>query len=118
MMSNRTIAVMVTLLLACVSPALAAESKPTCSAEIEQFCKDVQTGEGRILSCLTTHSDQLSDACRAHVNTAQLYRACLDDVMRLCPDTEPVPGQGIICLRTHTSDLSSACKDELGRIRR
>jgi Golgi apparatus protein 1 len=117
MMSNGTIALMVALLLACVTPALAAESKSTCSAEIEQFCKDVQSGEGRILACLTKHSDQLSDACRAHVNTAQLYRACLDDVMRLCPDTEPAPGQGIICLRTHMSDLSSACKDELRRIR-
>lgn len=116
-MSNGTMALAATLLLACVPPAVA-KSKTTCSAEIEQFCKDVQSGEGRILDCLRQHSDQLSDACRAHVNTAQLFRACIDDVTRLCPKTEPAPGQGIICLRTHADDLSPACRDELRRIRR
>ncbi|HSP96156.1 MAG TPA: cysteine rich repeat-containing protein [Candidatus Dormibacteraeota bacterium] len=115
-MSKCAMALAVTLSLACVIPALAAQSKSPCAAEIEQFCKDVPIGEGRILDCLIQHSDQLSDECRAHVNTAKLFRACLDDVVRLCPGTEPVPGRGVMCLRTHISDLSTACKDELRRV--
>ena len=117
-MSKGATMLAVVLSLAGAGTARAAESQATCAAEIQQFCKDVQSGDGRILDCLAKHSDQLSETCRIHVNTAQLYRACLDDVVRLCPTAEPAPGQGILCLRTHMNDVSTACKNELRRMKR
>jgi Cysteine rich repeat len=103
----------------CAGSARAADkTTPTCHAEVQKFCPSVQAGEGRLLDCLQQHSAELSEACRAQVNTIATYRKCLDDVLRLCPKTEPGGGRGIMCLRSHMSDLSSGCKDELRRIRR
>ena len=95
----------------------AASAQEACRAEVDKFCKDTQTGEGRVLKCLQGHEAQLSDACRARLNTINQFMACIDDVMRLCPSEEPVGGEAIKCLRLHETDLSTACKGELRKIR-
>jgi hypothetical protein len=35
-----------------------------CSSDAARFCSNVQSGGGRIISCLKQHKDELSDACR------------------------------------------------------
>ncbi len=85
----------------------------TCRPEVEKFCKDLAPGEGRILKCLQEHDADLSEACRAYVNTAAQYVACIDDIMRLCPHTQPGGARGMKCLRTHQGELSTECKNQL-----
>jgi hypothetical protein len=38
--------------------------KEACQADIQQFCKDVKPGEGRILKCLKEHASEVSAGCR------------------------------------------------------
>ncbi|HVM97823.1 MAG TPA: cysteine rich repeat-containing protein [Candidatus Acidoferrales bacterium] len=103
-------------LLCCGSASFAKEQ--ACRAEMDKFCKDVAVGSGRVLKCLQDHESDLSDACKAYVNTASQYMACMDDVLRLCPGTEPGGSRGMKCLRMHQTDLSTECKNELGKHRR
>ncbi len=35
-----------------------------CRGDVEQFCKDVQPGGGRIIKCLKEHEAQLSAGCK------------------------------------------------------
>jgi Golgi apparatus protein 1 len=53
--------------------ALAAEHRPAaaqgpirqaCSVEIQTYCSDVTPGDGRLRSCLSSHRDELTTACR------------------------------------------------------
>jgi hypothetical protein len=39
----------------------------TCSADILQYCSNVQAGGGRIYDCLSANKATLTDACRALV---------------------------------------------------
>jgi hypothetical protein len=85
----------------------------TCRPEMEKFCNDVAPGEGRVLKCLQQHDAELSQACRAYVNTASQYVACLDDLLRLRPHPQPRGARGMKCLRTHQGELSTECKNQL-----
>ena len=97
--------------------ACAASAQEACQAEVEKFCQGVKMGEGRVTACLQKHDKDLSDACRARVNTLKQFMACVDDVMHFCPGEVPVGGQAIMCLREHETDLSSKCKNELRALR-
>jgi hypothetical protein len=39
--------------------------KSECEADLQQFCKDVPAGEGRLMSCLDKNDEKLSQGCRA-----------------------------------------------------
>lgn len=118
-MRGRMIAVGLGFLLTTVGGAsLSLAKSETCRPEMDKFCKDVAAGQGRILKCLQEHEAELSDACKAYVNTASQYVACLDDVLRLCPRTQPGGARGMKCLRAHQGELSEECKYELGKHRR
>jgi hypothetical protein len=39
--------------------------KDECAADLQQFCKDVSPGEGRVMKCLDTHGNELSQRCRS-----------------------------------------------------
>lgn len=43
-----------------------------CGGDVTKFCSDVPQGKGRILDCLNTHSDDLSQSCK---NFASKVRA-------------------------------------------
>lgn len=111
------VALFAILLALALLPTPPAEAQRTCDAEIQKFCADVPSGEGKVLDCLLKHSAELSDACRAHVNTAQIFRSCIDDVVRLCPGTEAAVGAALPCLRRNMTELSSSCRNDLRRIR-
>lgn len=96
----------------------ASAASKVCSAEMDKLCKDVQRGEGRIMKCLQEHSADLSDKCRAYVNTLSQYTACIDDAMQFCPGMEPGTGRALACLRGRMTDVSPECKRELGKLRR
>lgn len=115
-MKRCMIAVGLGILLSAVGGvSLSSAKTETCRAEMDKFCKDVAAGEGRILKCLQEHDAELSEACRAYVNTASQYVACLDDVLRLCPNTQPGGARAMKCLRAHQGELSTECKNELRR---
>ena len=38
-----------------------------CEADIENYCSDVEAGDGRILACLDSHSENVSDSCKQAV---------------------------------------------------
>ncbi len=41
------------------------EAKEVCNGDIEKLCKDIKPGQGRIIQCLKTNKDKLSEACKA-----------------------------------------------------
>lgn len=40
------------------------EIHKACKNDVEKFCKDVEPGKGRIMSCLKQNEDKLSHSCR------------------------------------------------------
>jgi hypothetical protein len=58
-------------------PRPAATARPVaigCKRDIQTFCSEVAPGGGRVVACLKTHRDQLSNDCRAAFRTARLER--------------------------------------------
>ena len=108
-------ALIVVMLLGTTSAAFA--QADACRAEADKFCKGMKPGEGKLLKCLQGHEAELSDACKARINTVNQFMACVEDIMHFCPGEVPVGGEAIKCLRQHDTDLSTACKNELRKIR-
>ncbi|HET8869331.1 MAG TPA: cysteine rich repeat-containing protein [Aquabacterium sp.] len=46
-----------------------------CKADVEQFCKDVKPGEGRLAACLKEHKEEVSQPCKDAVKSAAEKRA-------------------------------------------
>jgi len=44
-------------------------ARAACSADLQQFCSDVQPGGGRMLACLKQHRDQVSPGCQQAVRS-------------------------------------------------
>lgn len=47
---------------------------PVCAIEVQQFCKDVRPGGGRIADCMQQHASQLSHSCHASLAATQARR--------------------------------------------
>ena len=92
-----------------------------CEREIKTFCKDVTPGEGRVLACLYSFWDRLSDQCdnALYDAAAQLQRAvaslsyvnseCWDDLKRYCANIQPGEGRLLQCLDRNDAKVSKRC---------
>lgn len=68
-MTKRAIWVMLSIGIASITPAIAAEStkgaaQQACKADAERLCASVKRGEGRVAKCLSENNDQLSAQCK------------------------------------------------------
>ncbi|MBI5451258.1 MAG: hypothetical protein HY940_07865 [Gammaproteobacteria bacterium] len=49
----------------------AKETHQACKDDVQKLCKDVQPGEGRIISCLKEHDADVSQACKKSMHRKQ-----------------------------------------------
>jgi hypothetical protein len=96
-----------------------------CDKELKTYCKDVTPGEGRVLSCLYSYWDKLSDQCdnALYDAAAQLARAvsalsyvvneCRDDLKTYCSDIQPGEGRLLQCMDRNYAKVSKRCKQAL-----
>ena len=43
------------------------EAREACSDDARKFCADAKRGHGRIVACLKSHENELSDSCKAEM---------------------------------------------------
>jgi len=93
-----------------------------CENELKSYCSDVTPGEGRILACIYSRNDKLSNQCEYALYDAavQLERAvqalvyvvneCEADIEKHCSDIMPGEGRIAACLVNNKSNVSKRCK--------
>jgi len=96
-----------------------------CDKELKTYCKDVTPGEGRVLACLYSFWDKLSDQCdnALYDAAAQLARAvsalsyvvneCRDDLKTYCSDIQPGEGRLLQCMDRNYTKVNKRCKQAL-----
>jgi Golgi apparatus protein 1 len=97
-----------------------------CAADISNFCGKVTRGEGRLLSCMQAHDDQLSRRCQfalyrvsRHLEGAlnrveRIAEACWNDIEAHCGDADRI-GQ---CVVEKRASLSQPCQTVVGALRK
>jgi Cysteine rich repeat len=50
------------------------EMSDACDSDVQQFCKDLRTGGGRLAQCLKQHESELSSTCKAELAQAHPHR--------------------------------------------
>ena len=97
-----------------------------CAADISNFCGKVTRGEGRLLSCMQAHDNQLSRRCQFALYRAsrnlegalnrveRVADACWTDIEAHCGDAERI-GQCVVEKRT---SLSQACQTVVAGLRK
>lgn len=99
------------------------QAQKACASDIERLCADVTPGEGRLMSCLDSKSDQLSSGCASSrrearaqaskmIDKAQVAfrKSCGTDVQKFCTDVPAGRGRLLDCLNLHDDELSNSCK--------
>lgn len=100
----------------------------SCSADVTEFCAEVQPGEGRLAACLYAHTDLISDDCYAATEPTSLIlerlfdriqivaESCEADITAYCSSVPAGGGQLYECLKTNRSALQPACAAALPAI--
>ncbi len=110
------------LILMDLRPAGAQAPLAPCRADIDRLCKGVPPGGGRIIECLKEREDEISPACREHVQATlqkvktdviNWQKACHADAQRLCKGVPFGGGRVINCLQEHIDQVSPDCKGSL-----
>ena len=99
--------------------------KDRCKTELDSYCKNVKSGEGRLLACLYAHEDKLSSRCDYALYDASMHlehavaalahgaKECKDDIDKHCAKVEAGEGRIIDCLEKHESKLSKRCREAM-----
>ena len=100
---------------ATTKPEAQAPDPRLCAVDVKKFCNDVQPGEGRVITCLINHKDQLGDACIQFLYPKQPRgsESCTHDVKKFCNKLQPGAGRVITCLIDNEAKLSDACRQFL-----
>jgi hypothetical protein len=132
MMKRKAIVAGMLVLSLAAAAGLAAQQKTLidtvasgCQAEIENYCKSVTPGEGRMLACLYAHEDKLSGKCEFALYDAavRLERAvsalsfvakeCEADLAAHCSAVRAGEGRLMQCLEKNDAQVSGRCKGAL-----
>jgi hypothetical protein len=86
-----------------------------CGADVNQHCKDVVPGGGRIYVCLEKQKTKLRPRCQKHLTegkaAVEKFSAdCKADVATHCKGVPPGWGGIVGCLTEHKAKLSPTCK--------
>ena len=99
-----------------------------CDKEIKTLCKDVTPGEGRVLACLYSFWDKLSDQCdnalfdaavqldRAVATLSYMANECREDLKNYCEDIQPGEGRLLQCIDRNYAKVSRRCKQALKEV--
>jgi len=95
-----------------------------CRKDIETYCQNIRPGEGRLLTCLYAHKDQLTLGCAYDLTNASaelqqaieafvyVSRECKDDLAAYCGLGRPGEGRLLDCLNKQRG-LSERCSQAL-----
>jgi hypothetical protein len=95
---------------------------PACKGDVDQFCKDVKPGGGRIAHCLKTNSANVSAGCKQAIadakekfaaNAKNASADCKDDIAKFCKDVKPGGGRILECLKDNQAQISPVCSSTL-----
>jgi len=96
-----------------------------CKAEMDEYCAMVTPGEGRVLACLFSYQDKLSNRCEyaLYDAAAQLERAvaamtyvvveCDNDLEKFCSTVAPGDGRLKECIDKNMANVSDRCKSAM-----
>ena len=96
-----------------------------CKKEIKTYCKDVTTGQGRLLACFYAHNDKLSTRCEYALYDASarlerfiaamnyLANECRGDLRQLCMGVKQGNGRLLKCLVKNKEHLSQRCSSAM-----
>jgi len=107
---------------------IVADVQKGCATEIEQFCKGVTLGEGRLAACFYAYEDKLSNQCQyalyeaaseleaAAIILDYFVEKCGSDVVKLCPDVAVGDGRILACLTSQSSAISASCSQAITNV--
>jgi len=99
-----------------------------CGTEIQNYCSQVNPGEGRLLACFYAHEDKLSGQCQyaLYSASAQLEHAvsalnyvagqCQNDIVSLCANVQAGEGRIVECLNANSESVSAACTQAMNDV--
>lgn len=99
-----------------------------CVSDMANLCGKVVPGDNRMLACLYSHSEKLSDRCeqslfgaspklkQAAAEMAYAVYECAVDLNTFCSDVKPGKTRSWECLNKNKAKISSRCNDALKKV--
>ena len=94
----------------------------SCGKDIDQYCKKVNLGGGRVQQCLDQNQSRVSAGCRATqaevkallqkraAARSYVLQVCDVDIRRLCPGVQPGDGNLLECFFKAENRASPQCR--------
>lgn len=89
-----------------------------CKQDVEKFCANVESGGGRLTTCMHENESMLSPSCRVETLIAweqlsAFKAACGNDAAKLCGGVQSGHGRIYSCLKMNRGPVSAACVAKL-----